>query len=446
MNLLLRLNPEFQKNLWLELTIGRLAGMPIVLGLMAGACYLLFGEDTAVAAMLLVSGAMLVVWGTRAATDSVSDELNSRTWDIHRLGARGATSLILGKLLGSTIYIWYGAVLAMGAAAYFQHDRWHDVLNVSLCGLLAQSTALFAAMALKGNGRTRRGYNLAAQASAWFITLMVRYAFSLGGTHSEFVTWYQQSVKTIDFINAASGLAALWMIIGAIRLMRRDLGFRDGPWFWGLFTLCLAGVAAGFVGLFGAASKVSISLDDQADAAYYLMPYLLAIAATYVALLGGQSGYGRWSRMTFRMRSHQFGKAWSEVPSWVIGLIVSVICGEVLCVPHPEFSPLCLALAGFMVRDAIVVTGISLGQEHRAGMLMTIYFLLVGVVAPWLVNGKDQWAAIFIPVTAGGWKAAAFPWGECLIALVGFATAFVHTWKASAPAKTSTLPEGGQAA
>ena len=50
------------------------------------------------------------------AADSVLDEVNDNTWDFQKLSALSPWSLAFGKLFGSTIYCWYGGLIAFAVA------------------------------------------------------------------------------------------------------------------------------------------------------------------------------------------------------------------------------------------------------------------------------------------------------------------------------------------
>ena len=86
----MRGNPEFRKNLWLEFSPARLAGMPLVLCALFLLTWLAddraFGRTTRSIAMGAFT-ALCFLWGTHQASESVAREVRERTWDWTRLSA-----------------------------------------------------------------------------------------------------------------------------------------------------------------------------------------------------------------------------------------------------------------------------------------------------------------------------------------------------------------------
>ena len=120
-------NPEFRRNLWLELTPQRLVVMPLVLAAIFAVVYL--GEegvsrwtnDTSYGGLATAAKyvylALVLLWGGRQAGSAVTDEIRDRTWDGQRLSALGSWSMSWGKLFGSTVFTWYGGALALAVFA-----------------------------------------------------------------------------------------------------------------------------------------------------------------------------------------------------------------------------------------------------------------------------------------------------------------------------------------
>ncbi len=113
-------NPEFRRNLWLELSSYRVIGMPAVLGAIYVLVYVLRLErshESLETISLVLFSVIIFLWGTRQAAESVVAELRDRTWDSQRMSSIGPWSMTWGKLLGSTIYPWYGGLLCLSAYA-----------------------------------------------------------------------------------------------------------------------------------------------------------------------------------------------------------------------------------------------------------------------------------------------------------------------------------------
>src|SRR5258706_424724 len=103
------MNPEFRRNLWLELTPHRLIAMPLLLVLVLALVYYLTdaGKHESVAtAAAVMAGGLLAVWGARSAGESVIEEVRARTWDAQRMSAIGPWAMTWGKLFGAAAFSW----------------------------------------------------------------------------------------------------------------------------------------------------------------------------------------------------------------------------------------------------------------------------------------------------------------------------------------------------
>src|SRR5262245_21255916 len=108
------MNPELQRNFWLELTTRRLIMMPIVLGIVfltAAANGDNGGLQAAGGVARVLFYIVVVFWGTRVAASAVVGEIRDRTWDGQRLSALTPSQMLTGKLLGATSYQWYGGII-----------------------------------------------------------------------------------------------------------------------------------------------------------------------------------------------------------------------------------------------------------------------------------------------------------------------------------------------
>ena len=110
----MRLNPEFRRYLWLEISPQRLIAMPAILGAiffllwLGGRPELALGEWSLGVYLLLV-----LLWGPRLAASAVVSEVRARTWDWQRMSAVGPWQMTWGKLFGSTIFVWYGGSICL---------------------------------------------------------------------------------------------------------------------------------------------------------------------------------------------------------------------------------------------------------------------------------------------------------------------------------------------
>ena len=143
------MNPEFQRNTWLEINLNRLIAMPVGLFLIFAIVYWsndsVLGEGVALTAIwsfIIIA----VLWGSRLASVSVIEEVRERTWDTQLMSAMGPWSMTWGKLFGSTSYSWYGSLLCLAVFAI----SWPIDTELSTAKLLP--LAVFAAVFCQAMG------------------------------------------------------------------------------------------------------------------------------------------------------------------------------------------------------------------------------------------------------------------------------------------------------
>ena len=108
------MNPEFQRNLWVELTPRRMTLMVALLALAFFAAAISGGRDYSLAGTAeWLYYAIVVVWGTRNAATAVVGEIRDRTWDMQLLSSIAPGAMTWGKLFGSTIYNWFGGAICL---------------------------------------------------------------------------------------------------------------------------------------------------------------------------------------------------------------------------------------------------------------------------------------------------------------------------------------------
>ena len=112
----MNINPEFQRQLYLECSQARLIGIPLILSAVFTLSYfadnhrLASGSAQAAMTLFLI---ITLLWGARQAMDSVAEEYRDRTWDTQRLSALSPWQMVWGKWLGCTIMVWYAGLICL---------------------------------------------------------------------------------------------------------------------------------------------------------------------------------------------------------------------------------------------------------------------------------------------------------------------------------------------
>jgi hypothetical protein len=279
------MNPEFQRNLWLEAGPRRLAWTAVALAAVY-VCSLIIGEDKPITA-LGIAGALVftvagLLWGPRIAGRAVGDEVAQRTWDFQRLSALQPWSMTWGKLFGATALSWVAALtgLVFAALAAIESDGLETGLKL-VVGAVSGAVLLQAgsmALALVGVRRARAEGRSAAFRFTFggFIALFV-IASVIGRTAPGFGPgrilggfpmlwgrgenhWWGVPIDPAWFFALSLTAFAGFAVLGAWRLMRLELQMRNFPWAWTLFVVFAgawaAGLAEGAAGRWAAAGMV----------------------------------------------------------------------------------------------------------------------------------------------------------------------------------------------
>ena len=444
---LLRRCPELQRNLWLEFSLPRLLIMPLVIGLVLLGVYEINSLETAAKTASVMVWILLVLWGTRLAAESFTDEVQGRTWDTQRLAASSATSLIVGKLFGGTAYVWYGAALCFIAEVALFPQQADDIPYSVLGGLLGQATSLFMAVLFRSTG-ARQGKNnsrvfgaqlLGIIAAGWITSGPVARlmglnflggmqaarhsgqtpAANLGATH-----WYGLFVDLAVFQHCLGILTLVWLIIGATRLVRRDLGYRDGPLTWLAFTLFM-------VGLFGGFASPEIEQIGTAGRLlqWLIVPLGITLGLSYLALLTQPVTALKLRKLANRSRQRDWRKLWLEIPCWFVSAVLFLVTVILLAVTGKGATVL-LALPGFLLRDVIIVYGCRLRYPRRSGAVIGLLILLLYWLGPYVCRPLQSLEAkstdalsIFLPLSLH-WYGIFFPLIEAIVALALFWPSF----------------------
>lgn len=323
------MNPEFRRNLLLEMTPYRLVGMPLLLLLIYGAAGLFDGIDAASAFSTVVIVGLLVIWGTRLAADAVLGEVAGRTWDSQRMSAMGPWSMGWGKLAGSTIFVWYGAALSVPVFLLGPDASLFDLLRLILAGLLTQTLALFASLAMQ-RLRPERLRFLINQAQITGLAGGVL-LWKLLDSDDSTVYWYGLDAGGADFI-FYSELAFLgWVSFGIYRLMRAELQFRCWPIGWAGFTLFCAIYIAGFLPLRYEHRHTADVVHALAGVAggwtvlQLVAAQLIIVGLTWLAAFAEPKGFVRLRRWRDAVRLADPRSILNAMPAWLPGLAMALI-------------------------------------------------------------------------------------------------------------------------
>lgn len=446
------MNPEFRRNLWLELNPRRIVLSAVFLSLVFFAAALWDkGSSYAATVAVFLYYIIVVVWGAHNAALSVVGEIRERTWDAQRLSSLSASEMMWGKLFGSTIYNWFMGAICL--AVVLVHSLVHDgplaalidFVYFAAIGAIAQASSLLASLLAVRRRRTHsRGeiflYQLAGLAAAVAVYWVWRAANPAGGRpYAAPVVWWGVTFGAQPFLLASLALFTGWTLLGCYRQMRLELKIENGPFVWLAFL--------GFIGLYVAGFDAWLS-QEAMTAGWDTSALRLSLAAsafaalTYVMVLIEPK-----DRVHFRWLGAQLARARVSSALWrldgftmsyiALVLVTGALMGWLWS--HVAGSQANIALIaaglGFVTRDVAIFVFFGTHPGRRRGdftaaiALFALYLLVPSILSG---LGLDRALLLFYPeITAPLWLAPLFAWAEALAVAV---PSFVRLARGEKPA------------
>lgn len=401
----MNLNPEFQRQLFLEYSQARVLGIPAVLGAIFSLAY--FVDDNriggAVATAAITAYWLIVLlWGARQTVDSITDEYREQTWDIQRLSALGPWQMAWGKLFGSTVMVWYAALLCLLVYSLATDARGNLALALFYdlgAGLLVQSGGLLLGLLAVRRGRYKSS-SVLVLALLVFLPVAAKLSnLSDDGYGLHYLGagyWYGLDIGGNLFHACSLLLAIAWCNVGNVRLLSRELALPTRPWVWLGFNAFLAVYLGGFM----PASSYSLAWSAL----------LVCTGLTYTALLAETNDAMQVKRLLDFIRQGDWPRAFREIPLYWLSFLMAVPAAGALMLLEPpwadfstafHFYPLPLLL--IVLRDCGLYLYFAYGsQPQRAFNLSLLAALLLYGVLPGIFTalGQNSLAAWFFPLWA----------------------------------------------
>lgn len=411
------MNPEFQRNLWLESSPRRIAWAVVVLVLIYGATAMGLQANpfgalsglSGVGAVVFVACAM--IWGARAAGRSILTEIADRTWDFQRLSALDAWSMTWGKLAGAASLAWIcglTGLLLVAADGLQKGDPMVLTTLIFMIGLavllqgVSMGAALIGVRKARAEGRVARaggvlgGLIVGAILLSW-VSGSVGFQRGaplqgvgglLGGPG--IVNWGGQYWPGPVFRAVSVSLFAAWAVAAAWRLMRLELQMRTAPLVWPGFLVFLAIYAGGFaVGQGGA------------PAAFTAAAMVMALCV-YAAAFAEPADRVRLRQFARLLSEGDLKRAANVLPTPVLPLVLAALL-VIAAISSGGFAPgpaQGAALVAFVLRDLGVIALCRLsGQPQRGDFHAVVALALlygVGGIIGWSV-ARHIGTALFAP-------------------------------------------------
>ena len=408
------LNPELQRNIWLEFNPQRLVMMPAILLLMFGTIWITIGQRwfaTMDVAAILLFFILTGFWGGKRAMDAIAEEVQQHTWENQVLSTLTPWTLTWGKLLGTTLYTWYGGVIclviwAMNALQQFNVTEVIKVLlALVLAALLVQSLAFVLGLLFIRKGvriGTRRSNLIFLAVMLIFIGIFPFSGSELALQHVR-VVWHGTSLAALDFLVLSLALWSCWMLTGCYRLMRSELMYRNGPWVWWGFLACILVYINGFDRLSLGDEWLGTAVDSSVKS------FLIILLISYFMLINEPKDFVifRRLRLSLDRGALQF---LNHLPCWALsvpvllgyaGILLAQLSGQD-AILSSWFSPtFALGVCLFFLRDAALFVYLNQSlPKGKADTTALIYLFVLYLVIPILLGRLDQsgWImSLFVP-------------------------------------------------
>ena len=394
------MNPEFRRNIWLEMTPLRVIVMPAVLGLIFFLAYLTGRglerpfEPIAVAAHTIFF-VISFIWGTKLASEAMQDEISEHTWDFQRMSPISAWTMTWGKLFGSTVYIWYGSAICFAAyflASIVEYDLSQVLIVSSLMlgsAVLAQTIAfIFSLDMILKTRNTGRSVTFGAFIVAFPIgTAFFAVARTFKHVHPPDIIWYGMSIDFFYFNIISLYIAIAWCLLGAYRLMRVELQYQCTPWAWFAFLLYQMIYFSGFIP--NDLKKIEIG----STALCFFIAFLIALGWAYLLAIVESKNIVRFRKLALAVSSRNLIKALTLVPKWLVSYLMAVVAGVLTFLVSPAaemgvyrigINSFVLASLLFAIRDICVFLLLSFSKlpGKRADSFAILYLGIVYILLP----------------------------------------------------------------
>lgn len=437
------MNPEFVRNIWLELTPRRMALMVGILvliffasALAGGAGYSLFGSAQWLYYLIVV------FWGTRNAALGVVGEIRDRTWDLQRLSSIRPGAMTVGKLFGATIYNWFGGLICLAVMTVFTLAHGGpaaaliDIVYYVAVGLISQAIALLASLVAVRRGQSHSRFDIfiyqlvgLVAAVAVFIIWNVadpEGSFLKGKISTDTVIWWGIAHHAREFLLASLAIFTGWTLLACYSEMRLELKMQNGPLAWLGWLVFIGVYVAGFDAWLSQTQGlpkwdyVALRL-SLGTLAYVILTYLMVLLEPKDRVLY------RW--LGSRFGSGRIGSGLANMQGWMTSYTAAVILAVILVVwvgQHEgsvfQDQLLLVAGIGFFTRDmAIFVLMQTLGSRRRGDLSALAVLLSLYVLIPAILHGMGLAAAqpLFYPTPSTPiWLGAVAAWAEAVAVVV----------------------------
>lgn len=383
----MRLNPEFRRNLWQEITVHRLVATPLFLGAVMFLIYLASNNDA-----MALNGASFVfflvftiIWGARMAGISVASEVQGLTWDSQRTSSLGPWALTWGKLLGSNAFTWYGAFFTLliylatiNTPAF--NSPYSAIILAILGALLAQAVGMLSSlgMVLRKDVSSRFGSgSLGGVIVIVILFLGMIPSRGLWAGKTSYMHWYSMTFDAMDVFIYTAAICLFWTVYGIYVIMRTELQVMTTFLPWLAFVVFAMFYASGF----------SADIAPKEISAYQTavtISFFIVICLTFIMLFIQKKDPVRFRAVLRAIGERNWQALRYLLPNWAATIPVCVLLAILTQTAFDNDDKyIFFTIFLFFMRDAAIVLFINLGKNVRmADVTAVIYLAIFYAVIP----------------------------------------------------------------
>lgn len=449
------MNPEFRRNLWLEMSQHRLIAMPLLLALVFGLAIASDGsvEGEGVTFVALAGWILLVmVWGGRQAGQAVSAEASAHTWDHQRLSSLSAWQMSWGKLYGAPVYTLYGGLICLIMLGLSIADDFTAMeatlylVTALFMGLLTHSVAFLVTLAGSRRGQQPgRFINMIYQAPVVLAGLTIFSSMAAAWPFTDpagGVLWYGLEMSPAIFIALSLVLFYAWSVAGVHQLMRRELQMLNSPLVWIAFILFALIYSSGTGVIEGRYGSEPGAHHYPPLEVRFFMIWMTCYALVVVTILLESKDVVVYRGLFAALRQGNLVRAGYLVPRWIfpLGILFLALIG--VCFTTGGGSPeepglsdfldssqpayILISQTLFLLRDMAIVLYLCLGNKKQSGEIWALVYIgVLYLILPWLLAAilNEGVLFLFYSVMASTSPEALFP----PLAQAAFAGILVYT-------------------
>ena len=328
------MNAELRRNFWLEISSHRLIAFPVIILLISWLTWMTSSPNDMIMINAWILGFMSVLWGSRLTANSLTEEVTNRTWESQRMLPMYPWTMTWGKILGSTLFVWYGSAICLGLILITASTKqitinYYSLANLLCFGLFSQVFAFYLSVLLHRlhsiEGRFRV-FSIQALSVITGLSIFSLGADSIIGSQQAqvLVSWYQFEIPRTSFI-LLSWLAFLsFAFAGSYRLLRLELQCQNLPWFWLLFLGFVVGYILGLVPSAEPVKRYPMLLAFQEVFLHPTLAYIIIISFIFLGAYCEPKHVIPIRKWMSKLEQGLWFQAIKLTPTWIVALCLAL--------------------------------------------------------------------------------------------------------------------------